>query len=111
MTTQEKMHTIELTSHELARVLFVMRNANGETHGKRVTSTALEKLGAKDIGFDVLHSKEVELAKRANIPTFIDYYEIQKEWESFLGIGKEVKNQGILGKVISLEAWKESLLN
>ena len=101
MTSQEKTHTIELTDAELARALFVMRNVNGKDYGRSLSSVALEKLGAKDIGFDALHSKAVELARRSNIPTFLNYYDIQKEWESFLGIVS--MDQATLDKITKLE--------
>ena len=101
MTVHEKIHTIEISEQELARVLFVMRNANGrEDYGRSITSLAAEKLGAEEIGFDVLHPKAMDLAKRAKIPTFINYFEIQKEWESFLGIGDVVKEKDILNKIV-----------
>ena len=106
MTTQEKqakMYTIELTENELARVLFVMRYVNGKVYGKPFTSLAFEKLGAKEIGIGELEPKARELAKTTNIPSCMDYYAIQKEWEAFLGIGEEAKNNGILDKIANME--------
>lgn len=88
MDKQEKKYTIEVTEHELARVLFIMRNANGKDYGRSLTSIAMEKLGAKDLGFNHLHTKAIELARSAKIPTFMNYCDIQKEWEEFLGINK-----------------------
>lgn len=101
MTTQKKMHTIELTEHELARVLFVMRCVNGELYARSLTSFAFEKLGVQEIGIDALESKVGELAKAANLPKRIDYYAVQKEWEAFLGIGGE--NKEILDKIANME--------
>lgn len=106
MPTQEKqtkMHTIELTEHELARVLFVMRYVNGKVYGKPFTSLAFEKLGAKEIGIGDLEPKAKELAKTTNIPSCMDYYAIQKEWETFLGVGEEAKNTDILDKIAKME--------
>ena len=101
MNKQAKLHTIELTENELAKVLFVMRNTNGRNHGRCITSIALEALGAKDIDSGALHSKAIKLARTADIPTFLNYYEIQKEWEEFLGIGRIA--QGTLDRIAELE--------
>lgn len=101
MTKQEKTHTIELTEHELAKVLFVMRYVNGEVYGRSLTTFAFEKLGAKEVGMDAIDSKIKELARTANLPKLIDYYAIQKEWEAFLGIGG--KNKDILIKIANME--------
>lgn len=98
MTTfekHEKMHTIELTENELARVLFVMSMVNGEVYGNNVTSLALEKLNMRPAGASALFSKRRELAKIANLPELIDYFSIQQEWETFLGISED-KNKEIL---------------
>ena len=96
-----KIHAFELTDAELARALFVMRNVNGKDYGRALSSVAMEKLGAKDIGFHALHTKAIELARRANIPTFINYYDIQKEWESFRGIVSMDKDT--MDKITKLE--------
>jgi len=101
MTTQEKMHTIELSENELARVLFVMRYVNGEIYGEPITSLAFEKLGVRELGIDATNFKVMELVKVSNIPRKIDYYSIQKEWEAFLGIGGE--NKEILDKIANME--------
>lgn len=98
---QEKMHTIELTEQELARVLFVMSTVNGEVFGKSIMSYAYDKLKAKDIGLGNVYSAIEELTKTANLPKLIVYYAIQKEWETFLGIG--CKNKDILDKITNME--------
>lgn len=103
MTTQEKMHTIELTEQELARVLFVMSRVNGEIHGESVVYLAIEKLNLNQLSASALSSKIDSLARTANLPKIIDYYPIQKEWETFLGIGDEVKNKDILDKIAKME--------
>lgn len=103
MNTQEKMHTIELTEQELARVLFVMSRVNGEVHGTSITYIAFEKLNLKRMGGLKLDSKKEDLAKTANLPVIIDYYAIQKEWEAFLGIGEDAKNKEILDRIANME--------
>ena len=105
MTAQAKMHTIEITEQELARVLFVMSKVNGEIYGKGIPSLAFEKLNINLNHIDgrILYSKIKELAGAANLPKLIDYYPIQKEWEAFLGIGEEVKNKEILDKIADME--------
>lgn len=102
-STHEKTHTIELTEHELARVLFVMRTINGKVYGKTIASTAYEKLGLSRMGPSALDTKIRELAETADLPKRIDYYAIQDEWEAFLGIGDGVKYKEILDKIISME--------
>ena len=102
MTKRAKMHTLELTETEIARVLFVMKSVYGEeVYGRRITSSILDKLGLEGMAFDDLHSKWEELAKVANIPKAIYYYVVQKEWESFLGIGG--MDQVTLDKIAKLE--------
>lgn len=103
MDKQSKMHTIEISEHELARVLFVMRYVNGEIYGYSITSQALYKLGVPELGIDATNFKLMELAKESNIPKHINYYGIQKEWEAFLGIGEEVNNKDILDKITNME--------
>lgn len=105
MIKYEKMHTIEVTDSELARALFIMRLVNGDVCGRPIDSHAFEKLGVgmKMMGGDVLHSKVEELAKKIGVSMCIDYRYIQNEWESFLGIGEEVKNKGILDKIANME--------
>lgn len=100
MSKQEKMYTIELTEHELARVLFVMRYVNGEIYGKSIASLAFEKLGVRELGIDATNFKVMELVKVSSIPKLIDYYSIQKEWEAFLGIGE---NKELLDKIANME--------
>lgn len=104
-TKYAKKYTIELTENELARVLFIMRAANGRSdYGISLTSFALEKLGVKEIAsFEVLQSKWEELAKIANLPRFINYYSIQKEWETFLGIYIPNDKLDTLNKIDKLE--------
>ena len=103
MTKQVKMHTIELTEHELARVLFVMYVVNGTNDGRRITSLAFEKLDLNRVGAWALDSKMKELAGKANLPELIDYYSIQKEWETYLGVGITDENKVILDKIAKLE--------
>lgn len=106
MTAQEKqvkMYTIELTENELARALFVMRYVNGVVYGQLLASHAFEKLDVQGIGIDDFESKVAELAKRANLPKIIDYYSIQRDWEAFLGVGEESKNNDILDKIANME--------
>lgn len=101
---QEKMHTIEVSEHELARVLFVMRSMNGELYGSKVIAySAFEKLGLDRIGASALDTKRRDLAETANLPKQIDYCSVQDEWEAFLGIGDGVKYKTVLDKIISLE--------
>ena len=102
-TTQEKIHTIEISEHELARVLFVMRAINGKVYGKTIASIAYEKLGLSRMGPSALDTKIRDLAKTADLPKRIDYYSIQDEWEAFLGIGDGVKYKEILDKIINME--------
>lgn len=102
-STQEKIHTIEVSEHELARLLFAMRSMNGKVYGKAISYSAFEKLGLDRIGTSALSVKRRELAKAANIPERLDYYLVQDEWESFLGIGDGVNYKSVLDKIISLE--------
>lgn len=88
MNKRTKLYTVELTENELAKVLFVMRSVNGKDAERSITSFATEYLGVKEIAsFEVLQSKWEELAKLANLPRFINYYSIKKEWEQFLNVG------------------------
>ena len=88
MNKQTKMYTVELTENELAKVLFVMRSVNGKDAVRSIASFASEKLGVKEnTSFDELQSKWEELAKIANLPRFINYYSVQKDWEQFLNVG------------------------
>lgn len=103
MTTQEKMHTIEISEHELARVLFVMRSVNGKVYDKPISYSAFEKLGLGRIGTSALEVKRSGLTAKANLPKRIDYYLIQDEWEAFLGIGDGVNYKSVLDKIISME--------
>lgn len=103
MSKQEKMHTIEVSEHELARALFVMYVVNGTNVCRRITSFAFEKLDLNRVGAWGLDSKVKELAKTANLPKLIDYCAVQKEWEAFLGIGEEIKNKEILDKIAIME--------
>ena len=103
MTAKEKMYTIEISEKELARVLFVMRSVNGKVYGKAISYSALGKLMTDRIGTDTLEDKRRVLAEKANLPKCIDYYLVQDEWESFLGISDGVNYKAVLDKVISLE--------
>lgn len=102
-TTKEKMHTIEISEHELARVLFVMQSINGKVYGKTIESIAYQKLGLRRMDPSALDVKIRNLTETANLPKRIDYYSIQDEWESFLGIGDGVKYKEILDKIINME--------
>lgn len=103
MTSKEKMHTIEISEHELARVLFVMQSINGKVYGKTIESIAYQKLGLRRMDPSRLVAKIRDLAETANLPKRIDYYSIQDEWESFLGIGDGINYKSVLDKIISME--------
>ena len=100
---EKKMHTIEVTDSELARVLFVMYVVNGTNVCRRITSFAFEKLDLNRVSAWEIDSKVKELAKTANLPNLIDYCAVQKEWEAFLGIGGEIRNKEILDKIANME--------
>ena len=102
-TTKEKMHTIEISEQELARVLFVMQSINGKVYGKTIESIAYQKLGLRRRDPSTFYAKIRDLAETANLPKRIDYYSIQNEWESFLGIGDGVNYKEILDEIISLQ--------
>lgn len=103
MTTKEKMHTIEVSEQELARVLFVMRSINGKVYGKTIASIAYDKLGLSRMGTSALDAKIRGLAETADLPKRIDYNTIQDEWEAFLGVGDGVKYKAVLDKIINME--------
>jgi len=106
MTKQEKMHTVELTEQELARVLFVMGSVGAELYGKSIQTHAYEKLKVEyikdSIGEVKFYAAVDRFYEKAKLPNCnINYYSIQKEWETFLGIGG--KNKDILGKIANME--------
>lgn len=103
MSKQEKMYTIELTEHELARVLFVMNMVNGKIYGSNIAWLAFDKLNLKQVGASAVRSKIEELSRTANLPILINYYPIQKEWETFLGIGIGEEKKALLRKIANME--------
>lgn len=98
MTTQEKTHTLELSEKELAAILFLLTRSNG-TATNQVWSRCRDIL-AEFIDRDDFENKHKSLSEECGYTDCIDYYSIEKEWETFLGIGVENK---ILDKIVNME--------
>lgn len=92
MTTQEKMHTLELNEKELAAIFFLLASSNGKaTH--RVWERCNEIL-TNSVDFDDFETKHKSLSEVCGYPDLVDYYSVEKEWETFLGIGNRHSEVG-----------------
>ncbi len=101
MNTQEKMHTLEFSEKELAAILFLLTRSNGKsTH--QVWGRCKDILTSR-IDQDDFENKHKSLSEECGYHDYIDYYSVEKEWETFLGIGLADENKEILVKITKME--------
>lgn len=101
MTTQEKTHTLELSEKELAGILFLLTRANGKST-YQVWKRCKDIL-TSHIDQDDFENKHKSLSEECGYYDYIDYHDVEEEWETFLGIGEGVKNKDILDKITKME--------
>lgn len=98
-TPQEKKHTLELSEQELAAILFLLTRSNGKSTfqvWKRCKDILVESTDNDD--FEIKHKL---LSGMCGYDDYIDYYSVEKEWETFLGIVDTDKAK--LDKIAMLE--------
>ena len=99
MTIQEKIHTLELSEKELAAILFLLNKSNGKSTYKVWKRCKDILVGEEDD--DDLRIKHKLLSEMCGYDNLIDYYSVEEEWETFLGITE--KNKVILDKIANME--------
>lgn len=101
MTTQEKTHMLELSEREIAAILFLLTKSNG-TSNYRVWKLCRDIL-VKTAYREVFINKHKSLSEVCGYHNTIDYCSVEKEWETFLGIGISEKNKALLDKIADME--------